>query len=211
MRKRRLRPYVLPIVYVVGITALFVTILFVGSRATTKDSNKDYSLVTSIFTKSVVPVINLENKTISKPYNSDKVEISKYFYDKNADDTKKEASIIYYENTYMQNTGILYSSDEEFDVIASLPGTVSDIKDDDILGKVVYIEYNNNVVLVYYSLGNTDLKIGDSVEQNMVIGKSGTNKLENEKKYSLLMEVYINGKLVNPLDFFEKNPEEFDN
>ena len=210
MKKRRLKPYVLPIVYVVGITALFVTILFVGSRRTTKE-DKDYSLVTSIFTKSVVPVINVEDKTISKPYNDDKVTISKYFYDKNADDTKKESSIIYYENTYMQNTGVLYSSDDQFDVIASLPGTVSDIKDDDILGKVVYIEYNNKVTMVYYSLESTELKIGDSVEQDTIIGKSGTNKLENEKKYSLLMEVYINGKLVNPLDFYEMNIEELDN
>ena len=210
MKKRRLKPYVLPIVYVVGITALFVTILFVGSRRTTKE-DKDYSLVTSIFTKSVVPVINVEDKTISKPYNDDKVTISKYFYDKNADDTKKESSIIYYENTYMQNTGVLYSSDDQFDVIASLPGTVSDIKDDDILGKVVYIEYNNKVTMVYYSLESTELKIGDSVEQDTVIGKSGINKLENEKKYSLLMEVYINGKLVNPLDFYEMNIEELDN
>ena len=111
----------------------------------------------------------------------------------------------------MQNTGVLYSSDEQFDVVASLPGTVSDIKEDDILGKVVYIEYNNKVTMVYYSLESTELKIGDSVEQNMIIGKSGTNKLENEKKYSLLMEVYINGKLVDPLNFYEMNIEELDN
>ena len=30
---------------------------------------------------------------VSKPFNSDKVEISKYFYNKDADDTNKEASI----------------------------------------------------------------------------------------------------------------------
>ena len=135
----------------------------------------------------------------------------KYFYNKDADDTNKEASIIYYENTYMQNTGVLYSSDEQFDVLATLPGTVTNIKDDNILGKVVYVEYNTKLTVVYYSLQSTDLKIGDQIDQNTVIGKSGSNKLENQKKYNLLIEVYKDGNLINPLDFYEMNVNELNN
>ena len=210
MKKRKLKPFVLPTIYMLSISAFFISILFMGSRI--KNENLlDYHFVTSVFTKNISPVIDVKNETISKPYDSENVTISKYFYNKDADDTSKESSIIYYENTYMQNTGVLYSSDEQFDVLASLPGTVTNIKEDDILGKVVYVEYNTKVTLVYYSLESTNLKIGDEVEQGSVIGKSGTNKLENEKKYSLLMEVYINGNVINPLDFFEMNIEELDN
>ena len=111
----------------------------------------------------------------------------------------------------MQNTGVLYSADEQFEVLASLRGTVTNIKDDNILGKVIYVEYNTNLTLVYYSLESTNLKIGDQIEQDSVIGKSGTNKLENEKKYSLLFEVYFNGKLINPLDFYEMNITDLNN
>ena len=207
MKKRRLKPFVIPTAYVLGITALFITILFLGSRVKTKDIEvkKEEKRETI---EDVRPVVNVENQTISKPFNNEDVTISKYFYNKDADDTSKESSIIYYENTYMQNTGVLYSSDEQFDVLACLPGTVTSIKDDEILGKVVYVEYNTNLTIVYYSLESTELKVGDQIEQDSIIGKSGTNKLENEKKYSLLLEVYLKGNVINPLDFYEMNIEE---
>ena len=207
MRKRKLKPFVLPTVYVLAVSIIFVSVLFVGSRVKSK-AQETKKEIEEVVTKKVVPVVNVENQTISKPFNNENVTISKYFYNKDADDTSKESSIIYYEDTYMQNTGVLYSSDEQFDVIASLPGTVTNIKDDEILGKVVYVEYNTNVTLVYYSLEDTNLKIGDEITQDSVIGKSGTNKLETEKKYNLLMEVYLKGNLTNPLDFFEMNIEE---
>lgn len=207
MKKRKLRPFVLPTIYVLGVTILFLTVMIVGSNLKSKYF-EDYRFVTSLFTKNINPVVNIESETISKPFNNENVTISKYFYNKDADDTSKESSIIYYEDTYVQNTGILYSSDEQFDVLASLPGTVKNIKDDDILGKVVYVEYNTKLTLVYYSLESTNLKIGDEIAQDSIIGKSGSNKLENEKKYSLLMEVYFNGNVINPLDFFEMNVEE---
>ena len=210
MKKRRLKPFVLPTLYVLGVSLIFFVVLFAGSNIKNLDL-KDYDFVTSIFTKKLKPVVNVEEQKISKPFNSEGVTISKYFYDKKDDDTKKEASIIYYENTYMQNTGVLYSSDEQFDVIASLPGTVTNVKDDEILGKVVYVEYNTKLTIVYYSLESTDLKIGDEIEQDSIIGKSGTNKLENEKKYSLLVEVYLDGNVINPLDFYEMNIEELNN
>ena len=181
MRKRKLKPFVLPTVYVLAVSIIFVSVLFVGSRVKSK-AQETKKEIEEVVTKKVVPVVNVENQTISKPFNNENVTISKYFYNKDADDTSKESSIIYYEDTYMQNTGVLYSSDEQFDVIASLPGTVTNIKDDEILGKVVYVEYNTNVTLVYYSLEDTNLKIGDEITQDSVIGKSGTNKLETEKR-----------------------------
>lgn len=210
MKKRKLKGFVLPTAYVLGVTILFLGIMYVGSNIK-EEYVGDHSFVTSLFTDNITPVVNVEEEKISKPFNSENVTISKYFYNKDADDTNKESSIIYYENTYMQNTGVLYSADEQFDVLASLPGTVTNIKDDNILGKVVYVEYNTNLTLVYYSLESTDLKIGDQIEQDSVIGKSGTNKLENEKKYSLLFEVYLNGNLVNPLDFYEMNTTDLNN
>lgn len=210
MKKRKLKRFVIPTAYVFAVTVLFLGIMYVGS--TIKDSYVgNYSFVTSLFTDNISPVVNVEEEKVSKPFNSENVTISKYFYNKDADDTNKESSIIYYENTYMQNTGVLYSSDEQFEVLAALPGTVTNIKDDDILGKVVYVEYNTKVTVVYYSLESTELKIGDQIEQDSVIGKSGSNKLENEKKYSLLIETYIDGNLINPLDFYEMNITDLNN
>ena len=210
MKKRKLKGFVLPTAYVIGVTFLFLGIMYVGSNVV-DNTLGNYKFVTGLFTENLTPVVNTEEPKVSKPFNSDKVEISKYFYDKDADDTNKESSIIYYENTYMQNTGVLYSSDEQFDVLATLPGTVTNIKDDNILGKVVYVEYNTKLTVVYYSLESTELKVGDQIDQDTVIGKSGSNKLENAKKYSLLIEVYKDGNLINPLDFYEMNINELNN
>lgn len=210
MKKRKLKGFVLPTAYVIGVTVLFLGIMYVGSNMSDAYLG-DYNFVTSLFTDNITSVVNVADESISKPFLDEKVTISKYFYNKDADDTNKESSIIYYEDTYMQNTGVLYSADEQFDVVASLKGTVTNIKDDDILGKVVFVEYNTKLTIVYYSLESTDLKVGDTVEQNALIGKSGTNKLENEKKYSLLVEVYLDGNLVNPLDFYEMNINDLNN
>lgn len=210
MKKRKLKGFVLPTAYFIGVTFLFLGIMYVGSKGVDSTLG-NYKFVTGLFNENLTSVVSTEEPKVSKPFNSDKVEISKYFYNKDADDTNKEASIIYYENTYMQNTGVLYSSDEQFDVLATLPGTVTNIKDDNILGKVVYVEYNTKLTVVYYSLQSTDLKIGDQIYQNTVIGKSGSNKLENQKKYNLLIEVYKDGNLINPLDFYEMNVNELNN
>ncbi len=210
MKKRKLRGFVLPTAYVFTITLLFLGIMYIGSNITSK-TLKDYNFVTSLFTDNVKSVVNVnEQKHISKPINNDKVQINKYFYNKDAQDSEKESSIIYYEDTYMQNTGVLYSSEEQFDVLSCLSGTVTNIKDDEILGKVIYVEYNTKLTIAYYSIESTDLKVGDKIEQDAVIGKSGTNKIENENKYSLLIEVYQDGNLINPIDFYEMNVEELD-
>ena len=66
-----------------------------------------------ILTDNVMPVINEQEGTttsIMRPYTAEKVEIGKSFYDYNSDETNQEDSVIYYENTYIQNTGVDYNS-----------------------------------------------------------------------------------------------------
>jgi len=44
--------------------------------------------------------------------------------------------------------------------------------------------------------------VGDTVEQGDTIGTSGTNKIESKNSNVLLFEVYIDGNLTNPEDFY---------
>ena len=111
-------------------------------------------------------------------------------------------SLVYYENTYMPNTGIIYSSDEVFDVIAVMDGTVTKVADDNILGKYVEIEHSNGYKTSYYSLSETGVTIGSTVTKGDVIGLSGTNKLEGTLNNNLLFETYLNGLLLDPEDFY---------
>ena len=103
----------------------------------------------------------------------------------------------------MPNTGVLYSSDKTFNVIASLEGKVAAVKEDEILGNIVEIEHSNEIVTIYQSIKDVKVKAGDLVKQGDIIATSGSNKLEGEKENCLHFEVYQGGSLINPEDFFK--------
>ena len=147
-----------------------------------------------------------ENKnTPIKPYTDERVTIGKYFYDYKADSKKQENSITYHDNTYMQNSGIDYILEEAFDVVSILDGTVTSVKTDDLLGKTVEIKHDNGYVSVYQSLSMVNVKKGDTVTRGQVIGKSGSNELDKDMGNHLHFELYVNGGVVDPSLYIEKN------
>ena len=158
-----------------------------------------------ILTDNVMPVINQEESSansIMRPYTADKVEIGKSFYDYTSDETNQEDSVIYYENTYIQNTGVDYTSKEEFDVNAIADGTVISVTKDDIVGTTVKIEHSNNMISVYQSMKDVQVKENDQVTIGQVIGKSGTNSIGSELGNHLHFELYQDDVLVNPETIF---------
>ena len=66
---------------------------------------------------------------------------NKSYYDYKAEEENQEASIIYYENTYIQNTGVDYVSKEVFDVNSIADGTVISVTQDDIVGQTIKIKH----------------------------------------------------------------------
>ena len=167
-----------------------------------KTSNgEDSTYVINSLTDTVEPVVNLTKNAI-KPFTSDKVSIAKTFYDRNGNKEEQENSLIYYENTYLQNSGIIYSSDEEFDVVASLDGVVIDAKKDEILNNVVYISHDNNITTIYYGIKDINVHANDQISQGEVIGKSDKNKFI-ANKYSLLFEINNDGNVINPEELYK--------
>lgn len=203
MRKRKLRGFVLPTLYlmVLGVMAFGITMLSKSLMNKKVENDDYYNYSMSVFNESeeTSPVIEeTTNIQPTAPFDSYSVGIEKDYYSKDATKEEQEASLIYYEGTYMQNTGILYSSAEEFDVIAILDGTVKEIKEDEILGNMMTIEHENNLVTIYYTLGEIKVKEGDTIKQGDILAKSGSSKLQTSKPYTLLFETYQEGKLVNP-------------
>ena len=204
MKVRRLRKFVIPTIYTIALAALFISILIIGktyNSFTNEDINSHE--VNAIVDDDSKAVMNeTENKMI-KPFANDNVTISKNFYDKDATEEEQQNSLIYYENTYMQNSGVLYTSENAYDIVATLDGIISDIKTDDILGNVIEIDHDNEIKTVYQSVDNIKVKVGDEVKKGDVIATSGANKLNNTNKNCLLFEVYQKGQLVNPEKMFE--------
>ncbi len=209
MKTKRLKKFVLPTVYVMVIGVLFISISFLGNIL---QSKVDYgNMAVSALKDNVTPVGKTDNvveSRIERPYVSSNVSISKSFYDMTDDEAKQQNSLVYYENTYLQNSGVLYSSTSAFDVICAIDGKVTNVSKDEILGNFVEITHNPNLKTIYYSLSEVQVKKDDTVMSGDVLGKSGDNSLNGETENCLLFEVYHNGTAIDPEDFYNMSIED---
>lgn len=203
--KKRLRPkrVVISCLYVI-LFATVATGAFLISKSMKKEVVEDnYTYVSNIIIDNQMPVMNETTKMI-KPYTNEQVTVGKTYYDYKAESKSQENSITYYDGSYIQNSGIDYVLKDTFDVVSVLDGTVTDVKQDDILGNVVEIKHGNDYVTTYQSLSEVAVKKGDSVTQGQVIGKSGTNKLDKDMGNHLHFELYTNGQIVDPNLYIDK-------
>lgn len=214
MPKRKLKPFVLPILYSLIIVAFAISVFFIQkvlqeAFKTNDDIIENTSYVDSeiINILDTVPVVATPS-TIIKPYLATNVEIAKSFYDYKADNEAQEKSLIYYENTYMQNSGVDYKSAEKFDVVSILDGTVINLKSDEILGTIIEIRHNDDLISVYQSMSDVIVKMDDKVMQGQIIGKSGLNNLNKDLKDHLHFELFYQGQVVNPENYYGKKIEE---
>lgn len=201
MKKRKLKGFVLPTLYLLITISIFTGIVFLSSDFDL--ANKDYNYGTNVLEEKVEPVVSEETITtseISAPIEDNKAIIGVYYYSKDDTEEKQQNSLIYYENTYLPNTGLLYTSDEAFNVITVFAGKVVDILEDEFFTKCVVVEHSPNLKTYYYGLEEIEVAVGDELTNNAVIGISKNNEIMNNKK-SFLLEVYYNNELMNPENF----------
>lgn len=209
MIKRKLKPWVFPTIYALVVAVVFTCLYILGNTINDGFQSPSKNNVKDVLIEEDIPVNKeIESTKILKPYNGENVTIANKFYEKDADEKTQQNSLIYYENIYMQNTGILYNSDKQFNVIAVLDGTVKNIKEDKILGNVIEIEHGTNLTAFYQSIDNIKVKVGDQVKQGDLIATSGANNIENTKDNCLHFQVYNQGQLLNPETFYTMNLNE---
>lgn len=199
---------IIPSIYILAVILIVASILLVVSSINKYLTiPKDYNYAVDTQFENVIPVVETQ-ATIIKPYLSEDVKIGKYFYDFEADEERQQNSIIFYENTYMQNSGVDYVSNTVFDVVAVLDGEVLSIETDSTLGNIVKLKHDKNLITVYQGIDNIDLKEGSTVNQGTIIGTSGTSKINTNYATSLHFEVYYNGELIDPENFYALNIED---
>lgn len=205
MKHRKLKSYVLPTLYVIVLMLVFGTVSLVS---TLFSKSPDYLFSVGIMKNMSKPVMNTNTPTgVTKPFKDGAAKIKKNFYDLKGTEEEQANALIFYEGTYMKNTGTLYSSEEKFDVLSVLDGTVLSVSVDEALGTTVQIEHNTNLRTVYYLMDSASVKEGDAVVQGMTIGTSGPAKINKEEANNLLFEVYLNGSLVNPEEFYSMDTD----
>lgn len=160
--------------------------------------------------KEDIPVVasETEKTTINRPYTNESVKIVKDYYNTSDDEATQKNSLIYYEDTYIQSSGVSYGLEEQFDVVAILDGSVKEVKEDNILGNIITIEHDNGIISTYQSVSDITVKKGDTVKQGDVIAKSSTSNISADLGNHLYFELVINGANVDPEDYFDVSIDE---
>lgn len=212
MIKRKLKDLTVPAIYALALLVFGTSMYFVQKVVNTQtfETNEiedmEYVDKEIVSDNIYVPVV-VETNIITRPYLNKEVTINKSFYDNNAETEIQENSIIFYENTYMQNSGVAYKYQETFEVVSILDGTVIEVTNNEILGTTLKIRHENDIISTYQSLSQINVKIDDTVVRGQVIGTSGTCTLYNTDS-NLHFELTYQGKNVNPEDYYNKSTDE---
>lgn len=210
MNSRKLKPFMMPALYG-GLVLVFLFSMYFAKEIVSNFKEKDdYEYVDGEITENnngEIPVVSTLIK-IARPYLDSSVSISKTFYDYEADASEQEKSIIFYEDTYIQNSGVDYTSQNVFDVISILDGTVISVEENDILGTTVEVRHSNDLISVYQSLSDVIVKKDDTVIQGQILAKSGLSNINKDLGNHLHFELYYKGKIVNPEEFYNKSLDE---
>ena len=128
------------------------------------------------------------------------------FYEDTANAEDQEAAIVVYQNQYHPNTGIdvAVKDSEAFDVMAALSGTVTKVQEDALLGNVIEIEHDDNIVTRYSSVKDMKVTMGDKVEQGQALATAGKSLFNEEAGVHVHFEIRKDGVPVNPEDYLNK-------
>ncbi len=206
-KKLVLKPFVLPTLYILMVIVLMTMSTTLIYKE--KEEDDDLTYVSDSIIDDSTPVVNDSQIIILKPFTSENVTVVSGYYDYQGEATNQESSIVKYENTYLQNSGITYSSTEEFDVVSIMDGTITKIYSNDLLGNIIEITHDKDFISVYQMLDNIseNIKVGTKVARGEVIAKGGTSKLSPEN-YNLHFELMKEGSLVDPNNYLGKDFKE---
>ena len=156
----------------------------------------------------VSPVISESTGVIKKPFINEEVKILKNYYDYQGTEEEQENSITYYESTYMPNYAICYGGPDSFEVTSILDGTVTNIKEDSLLGNIIEIQHDNDIISVYQSVSDVTVELNQIVKQGEVIAHSGTSNINKDLKKHLSFELLYKNQIVNPEEYYNKDINE---
>lgn len=206
-KKMKLRPYVFPMLYMIVVLVLLGAVYYNGlinnSYKTGEKDSLTYVTNLELYDDSIL--VSKKEEIMVKPFISESVSIGKNYYNYQDEKDKQENSIVYYEGTYIQNSGVDYVSKEKFDIVSCLNGSVLSVQKTELMGYVVEIKYDNDIIISYQSLSEVTVKENDSVVKGQTIGISGKSTIGSELGNHLHLEMYLSGQTVNPEDYYNKN------
>lgn len=205
MIKKNVKKLAIPTIYLLAFGIIVISTILIGKSINKyMKQNQNFNYVNRSIIETVIPTME-EKTNIIKPYTNEKVSIGKYFYDYEANKEEQEKSIIFYENTYLQNSGVDYVNNEKFEIVSVLKGNVINVKEDKILGNIVEIKHENDFITIYQGIEDVIVKKDQAINQGDTIGTSGSNDINRDYPFSFHFEVFNKGKLMDPENFYNTN------
>ncbi|OCA82422.1 peptidase M23 [Bacillus sp. FJAT-27225] len=200
--------WVLPTVYILSAAIILTGVLWYQNSGDSADKNdyKSTDIAKKQFNEPSVEV-NKSMETLSMPVgNEEQTVIQKKFYDNAASEKDQEAALVFYNNTYVPNTGldIAMKDGSSFDVLAALSGTVTRVEEDSLLGNLIEVQHDTGIVTHYQSVKDIKVKAGDTVDKGDVLAAAGQSLLNEKAGTHVHFEIRKDGVAVNPQNYFDK-------
>ncbi len=202
---------VVPTIYTISLLLIIGSIFLLVSGISSyfkEIPDYDYAVKNVFNDNNKVLPVQTTKSLIIKPYLSENVSIGKYFYDFEGEREGQEKALVYYENTYMQNSGVDYISNSVFDVVSILDGEVISVEKDNTLGNIVKVKHEKDLISIYQGIDEVSVSKGDSVTQGQILGVSSTSKINPEYNSSLHFEVYYKGEIIDPENLYTLSIED---
>lgn len=173
------------------------------------EQSEDYAPIAD---EDAVPVMDQQEVVQMPIANPEEAEIVTKFFDYEAEESEKENALIHYNNRYYQSTGvdIAQADNEGFDVVASLSGMVTEVKQDPLMGNIVVLEHGNDITTYYASLDEVSVEAGSEVKQGDVVGTAGRNIFGSDKGTHVHFEIQMADKKLNPETYFNQPAASFE-
>ena len=108
----------------------------------------------------------------------------------------------------MQNTGVDYVDDEEFEIVSILDGEIIGIEDNEIYGKIITVKHGDNLITRYCNVNNVLVSVGYKVSQGEIIASSNSSVFDNNEM--LHFEVIYKGNIIDPENLYSIKISELD-
>jgi stage II sporulation protein Q len=202
--------WVFPAIYIATAAIILTGVLWYQGSNNSDTSKFDYK-ATDIGGKKIQDMPSIEVNRAMENFvmpvsNPDTAVVKKPFYEFDGKKEQQEAALVFYNNTYHPNTGIDIAAKDgkTFEVVAALSGTVTDVKEDSLLGNVIVIEHDKGIVTQYQSVKDIAVAVGDEVEQGQPIAKAGQSLYNEKAGVHVHFEIRKDNIPVNPNDYINK-------
>lgn len=213
--------WVYPAIYIAAVALILTGVLWMQASnnhkghqaAKTPTNNQSIAMHLKTNNQEAVPANSVAEVFKMPVADQSSVDIEKQYYDVNGSAKDQQAALVYYDNTYYQNTGIdiQAKNGKTFAVTASMSGTVEKATQDPTLGYEVVLKHKNGVETYYQSLSSLAVKAGDKVSQGDILGEAGTCAYDKDAGTHLHFEIRKDGLPVNPVAYFQKGISSLDN